>query len=236
MAAVTHPLPTRRAYSLNPTRGTLAGDPRSMARSKSSHKPILFLGCGGHSRSVADVLLANDAAAKIVFLDDNAKEGEQLFGFEVRKQADRAAFAHIFVALGDNVRRAEAYASVARRQLVQIISKKAYVSSTAEVGAGTFVGNFVHVGPFAKVGDNTILNTGCIVEHEVSVGNHCHVGPNATISGRTTIGDRVFVGVGATVIDKVTICSDVMIGGGATVVKDITEAGTYVGVPARKVR
>jgi sugar O-acyltransferase (sialic acid O-acetyltransferase NeuD family) len=185
---------------------------------------------------VADVLLANDPSARLLFIDANARDGERLFGFEVVRSADLARFERIFVALGDNARRAQAYATVDKRKLAQIISKSACLSPTAQFGAGCFIGNSVHVGPFVTIGDNTILNTGCVVEHEVKVGSHCHIGPNATISGRTTIGDHVFVGVGATIIDNVKVCGNVIIGGGATVVKDISEPGTYVGVPVRKVR
>lgn len=35
--------------------------------------------------------------------------------------------------------------------------------------------------------------------------------------------------------NNVRICEDVTVGAGAVVVGDITESGTYVGVPARKV-
>ena len=36
--------------------------------------------------------------------------------------------------------------------------------------------------------------------------------------------------------NNVTITDDVTVGAGAAVVKDITEAGVYVGVPARRMR
>ena len=34
--------------------------------------------------------------------------------------------------------------------------------------------------------------------------------------------------------NNVDICSNCMIGAGAVVIKDITESGTYIGVPAKK--
>ena len=37
-------------------------------------------------------------------------------------------------------------------------------------------------------------------------------------------------------MDKIKICSDVIIGAGAVVNKDIVEAGTYVGVPAYRLK
>jgi acetyltransferase-like isoleucine patch superfamily enzyme len=53
--------------------------------------------------------------------------------------------------------------------------------------------------------------------------------------GTTQIGDRVSIGTNATLM-PVTICDDVVIGAGAVVTKDITESGTYVGNPARKIK
>ena len=50
--------------------------------------------------------------------------------------------------------------------------------------------------------------------------------------GDVTLGDRVFVGANATIRNLVSVCSNVVIGAGAVVTKDITEPGTYVGVPA----
>ena len=197
-------------------------------------RPIVFLGCGGHSRSVADVLLTSDPGEEILFVDENAREGERLFGFPVVRTVDLASFDRVFVALGDNDRRADTYETIDRRKLVTIVSSSAHVSSRATIGAGCFIGNGAHLGPFATVGDDTIINTGSVLDHEVQVGRHCHVGPNATISGRTIIGDRVFVGVGATVIDRISICADVTIGAGGVVVGDIREPGTYVGVPVRR--
>ncbi|MCF0112187.1 MAG: acetyltransferase, partial [Erysipelotrichaceae bacterium] len=50
------------------------------------------------------------------------------------------------------------------------------------------------------------------------------------------IGSMTWIGAGATVSNKISICSNCMIGAGAVVVKNITEEGTYVGVPAKKIR
>ena len=56
------------------------------------------------------------------------------------------------------------------------------------------------------------------------------------VNGGCRIGNGVFLGSGAVVAQKVTICDDVVIGAGAVVVDDITVSGTYLGVPAVKVK
>ena len=46
------------------------------------------------------------------------------------------------------------------------------------------------------------------------------------------MGESTHVGIGATVINNIEICKDTVVGGGAVVVRNITESGTYIGVPA----
>jgi UDP-perosamine 4-acetyltransferase len=43
------------------------------------------------------------------------------------------------------------------------------------------------------------------------------------------------IGMGCNVIQLVTIGTGCIIGAGATVVRDLSEPGTYVGTPARRV-
>ena len=194
---------------------------------------VVIFGCGGHSRSVVDVLLSYRMDVSLVFVDAGAQEGELLFGFPVLSEFELKRHSFFF-AIGDNEKRRKKFEETGDSRLISIISPKASIGLRAQLGRGVFVGNFAHVGPEAKIGDNTILNNGCVVEHEVVVGNHCHIGPRAAISGRCRIGDRVFVGVGAVIKDGISICSDVTIGAGAVIVRDIQEPGTYVGCPGKK--
>lgn len=86
----------------------------------------------------------------------------------------------------------------------------------------------------ATLGDAVILNSCSAVDHECAIGDGVHVGPGAVLAGRVTVGDRTFIGTGARVCPDITIAPDCVIGAGAVVVCDIPEAGTYVGVPARR--
>lgn len=95
---------------------------------------------------------------------------------------------------------------------------------TSIITARSVVGNYCLVGVHA-----------CIA-HDCRVGNNCVLSPAAQMNGNVTLGNNVFLGTGAIVIPKVSICDDVIVGAGTVVTKDITESGTYVGVPARKVK
>jgi len=196
---------------------------------------IVIFGCGGHSRSVTDVLLSIYPEASLVFVDDNARDGEQIYGFNVYR-GYVLNDEHVFLAIGNNEARKMKLEEIGEKNLITVISDNSHRGHSATVEVGCFVGNFCHIGPEAVIGKNTILNTASVIEHEVTIGAHCHIAPNVTIAGRCKIGDLVFVGVGATVKDSISICSNVIVGVGTTVIEDIVEPGTYVGTPACRIR
>lgn len=194
---------------------------------------LIIIGCGGHSRSVADVYLQNNPNDELVFVDSNAKQTEKIFGFPVVSEYD-IKNEKVFVAIGDNQKRAVESKKYAN--LCSIIAKNAYVGRGTEIGKGVFIANNAHIGAGSTIADNTIINTSASIDHEVFIGANCHIAPNVSICGRTEIGSNVFVGAGANIIDGIKICDNAVIGAGAVVVKDITNEGVYVGCPAKKIK
>jgi len=205
-------------------------------KSKNTKKEkVIIFGCGGHSRSVSDVLIDTRQGVDIAFIDGNAKAGETIFGFPVMKEIELKSSDMVFIAIGDNQKRKAEFDRLSGSNIISIISGKSHLGINSTIGRGCFIGNYSHIGPLSSIGDDTVINNGAVVDHEVEVGPHCHIGPNATISGRSRLGSCVFIGVGATVIDGITICDDVTVGAGSTVIRDITESGTYAGSPAVKI-
>jgi len=118
-----------------------------------------------------------------------------------------------------------------------------------EIGDGVFIGPFVEIQSGAKIGARTKIQSHSFVCSLVSIGEDCFVGHgvmfvNDTFSSggpaqgdktkwkETNIGNRVSIGSNATIL-PVTVCDDAVIGAGAVVTKDITDAGVYVGNPAK---
>ena len=87
-----------------------------------------------------------------------------------------------------------------------------------------------------KIGDFTLTYLDCTVGHDTIIGNFTTISPGCQISGNVTIGCNVFIGAGAVVLERLSICDNAIIGAGAVVTKSITEAGTYVGVPAKRIK
>lgn len=199
---------------------------------------LIIFGCGGHARSVMNTITDNGEAADIVLVDDNAALNEKIMGFSVVRSYELTEGNSYIVAVGDNTKRKMIYEGIINRSAgspTSIVSRLAHIGQDAVIGNGTIIAPYAYVGPQAQIGDDTIINTGSIIEHETTIGNHTHIAPKVTVCGRSHIGDNVFCGAGSTVIDHINICSDVIIGAGAVVVSDISEPGTYVGIPARKI-
>lgn len=203
--------------------------------SKSTMEKLIIYGCGGHARSLADIALSN-GVKELVFIDNNAKEGETLFGHPVVIGHDHNNGEPCLVAIGDNHIRASLFNELKElnKNLIPLIAQNAHIGVNTDIQTGVFIGGGAHIGPQTIIGENTIINTHCVIEHDCRIGKHAHISVNANIAGKCVIGDFVMVGTGATVIDNIQICDEVIIGAGAVVIDDITEPGIYVGVPARK--
>ena len=201
---------------------------------------LVILGCGGQARTVADVALAG-GIKEILFLDENACEGEQMLGFPVKKDLPGMLPQgwRCIPGSGNNSKR-EIQIRKAQTNgwpVASIVAPSAIIGTDAVVSSGVFIGHHASVGPKAEIGIGCIINTGAIISHDCKVGNFTHISVNATVAGKAIIGSYCFIGAGSIVIDGVSICSNTVIGAGGVAVRPIQEAGTYVGVPVtRKVR
>ncbi len=119
---------------------------------------------------------------------------------------------------------------------------------------------FTHIHPSAQIhgedviiGEGSVICAGTIITTNVKIGKHAHINlittighdcvigdyfttaPGVQISGNETIGNNVYFGTRSCIKQKLSVCDNVIIGMNAGVVKNITEPGTYVGTPAKKV-
>ena len=195
-----------------------------------------ILGCGGHARSIADILLAK-SIEDFIFVDDNAQDDEYIYEHKVLKEIpDGYENEKFFLAIGSNKKREKFYKQLKNKKYMKIISNCSYISPYSKIGEGVLIANYVHIGPSVYIGNQTIINTGTVIEHECEIGDFCHVAPRTVVCGRSKIGNSVFIGAGSVVIDSIKICSNVIIGANSTVLKNIEESGVYVGTPAKKIR
>ena len=195
---------------------------------------LIIIGASGHGKVVADIAVLN-GYEDIVFLDDdeNAKE---CAGWPVIGKSDAAPDGEVFVAVGKAETRKRLMELYVDRNQPILIHPSAVVAKDVEISEGTVVMAGAVINPGAKIGRGVIINTSSSVDHDCVVKDYCHIAVGAHLSGTVTIGEETWIGTGATVSNNVNICGGCMIGAGAVVIKNIDEPGTYVGVPARKVK
>ena len=105
-----------------------------------------------------------------------------------------------------------------------------------QVGVGSFIGANSILTTNIKLGNHTLLNRGNHIGHDSVAGDFFSMMPNAVVGGNVTLGNNVYLGSCSNIREKINITSDVLIGMNAAVVKDITESGTYIGVPTQKIK
>ena len=174
-------------------------------------------GRGSHGRVVVNTALLMGTFDEVRNTDDS--QGTR---------PERGQWAHI--AIGDNAARK----ACDNGWLVNVVHPHAFIDLSAKLENGCFVGPnaVLHVG--AQLRRGAIVNSGAIIEHDCVVGPWCHVAPGAVLCGNVCLGEGVFVGANTVVKQGLTIAPWVVVGCGSVVVRDITEPGTYVGNPVRK--
>lgn len=201
-------------------------------------KSVIIIGKSGHGKVIADIIMSQ--GDRIVgFLDDAYVENETILGFPLLgRVADYVNYpeCEFIIAIG-NPKIRERIAESIRVKWYTAVHKTAVVSALdVTVGAGTAIMANAVVNPGAKIGMHCIINTGAVVEHDNALGDFVHISPKAALAGTVRIGKFTHIGAGAVVVNNISIASDCVIGAGAAVVKNITESGTYVGVPARRIK
>ncbi len=200
-------------------------------------KKIIIFGAGGHAKVIADIAMKNGFEIE-GFLDDNCA-GATVVGFPVlgkiddcEKYKETCCFA---IGIGNNAVRKKIFEKYPDFEYPVLIHPTASIGIETKIGKGTVVMPMVVVNACAEVGDFTVLNSGSVVEHDCRVGDFTLIAPNATLCGVVKVGNEVWMGAGSSVNPTVKICDGVTIGSGGIVIKDITESGTYVGVPVSKI-
>lgn len=206
----------------------------------SSNKKLLIIGASGHGKVVADIAIKMNKWQSIAFLDDDESikisTGLEVIG----KTADAFTYkdeADFFVAIGNNAVREKVQEKLIEEGLnvVSLIHPSVVIGTDVEIGVGTAVMAGVVINSSSRIGKGCIINTSSSLDHDNVIENYVHISPGARTAGRVSIGKLTWLGIGSVVSNNVNICSACKVGAGAVVVKDITEPGTYVGVPVRRV-
>ena len=196
---------------------------------------IIIIGAGGHAKVLADIAIKTGFNL-IGFLDDNT-EIKTLMNYPVlgpvsdcNKYAETTVFA---IGIGNGEIREKIFNTYPSLNYVTLIHPSAQIGTYVTIAEGTVVMAGTVISPAVKIGKFCIVNSCAVVEHDSVLGDFTHAAPRSTVCGTVKVGKNVWLGAGCTVNNNVSICDNTYIGSGTVVIRDITEAGLYVGVPAR---
>ena len=201
---------------------------------------LIIIGASGHGKVVADIAIQMNKWNNIVFLDDNISI-ESSMGLDViGVTSDAISYkneADFFVAIGNNRTRERIQEKLidSGLNIVSLIHPSAIIACEVEIDIGTVIMAGVVINSCTRIGKGCIINTNSSIDHDNIIGDYAHVSPGSSIAGTVIIKKASWIGVGSVVSNNITICEDCIIGAGAVVVKDITEPGTYIGAPARRI-
>ena len=198
---------------------------------------LIIIGASGHAEVLADIAIKSGHTIA-GFLDDNEKTTEVL-GYKVLgkvsdclKYKDQCKFV---IGIGNNAVRKRIAEEYSELDFVTLIHPTASIGLSVTIDKGTVVMPMAVINSCATIGKQTIINSGAVVEHDCCVGDYCLIAPHTTLCGVVKIGNNVHMGAGSVVNQTLSVCDNVIVGSGSVITKSLTEAGTYVGVPAKKI-
>jgi acetyltransferase EpsM len=199
----------------------------------------VIMGYSGHAYVVAESFIANGNILN--FYADSKEAANNPFnlaylGFESDENFKGWGKSLKYIlGIGDNNLREKVAKLILSYSdtLENVIDPYAIISKSANIGYGIFASRGVLVNAFSTIGNYTILNTGCIIEHECEIGIAAHIAPGAVLAGNVKVGNRTFIGANAVIKQGIEIGDDVYIGAGSVVLHNVQNNSKLVGNPGR---
>ena len=191
-----------------------------------------IIGAGGFAREVKSQIGIDDL---ICFVDD-----KYFFGNEFTRPLSEfnTSEYEVVIAIGDPFIRYEMSKKLPVdtkyftfiHPSAQILDKNIIIGHGSIICAGSILTTNI------EIGNHCHLNLHTTIGHDCRIGDYFTTAPGVKVSGNCNIGSKVYIGTNASIKEKINICSDAIIGLNSGVVKDITESGTYIGTPSKKLK
>ncbi len=202
-------------------------------------KKMIIFGAGGFAKEAYMVAISAGLRDKVLcFMEsDDIWKKRKVLDVEVMPVSFFDAEKHkMFVAIGDPIARKRIVESLpANTEYYSLIHPNAIISEWVEIGEGSIVCAGCILTCDIKIGRHAHINLDCTIGHDCLIGDFFTSAPSANINGNCTIGECVYLGTNVSLREKISITDHVIVGMGGMVVKNITEPGTYIGFPVKKV-
>ena len=178
-------------------------------------KATFILGRGGHANS----LIANffEPKSSYTFIGPDCLLSDEEFMKSYSPHKSR-----VYNGLGvkghDHRGRIDLFKKYSAKDYVfdNLLSPSAILHSPIN-GVDIQIFSLVYIGPGTLISSNTVLNTGAIVEHNVTIDESAFIAPGVVICGDVRIGKNVFIGAGSIILPGVRIPDNSIIKSGKRV-------------------
>lgn len=204
-------------------------------------EPLCLLGNGNHAGVIAECAMLNGYTIAGYFGPEGRGTARYLGSDDQLHREYDQWRGHVFHLAVGGMPKSGVRQKVAERlagiglQWATIVHPSAWVSPSAHLGVGVFVGPRAVIHAHARLGDHVIVNSGAIVEHGSVLGYGVNFSPGAICGGGTVVGEWAFCGIGSIIRDHCTIGAGAVIAMGAVVVGNVREHMEVRGLPARHV-
>lgn len=170
---------------------------------------LLIIGAGIYSLVAKEIAESMGCFLRIDFVDDGAKEtpdGTPVIGTTKDLAALSKHYANVVVAIGNPEVRQKLIRFIEDEtllRLVTLVSPKAYVSPSAQIGKGCIIEPMAVVHTGCVLGKGCLICAGAVVNHAAMCGDCIQVDCNATVAGNTVVPGGIKVASG-TVYEKKT--------------------------------
>ena len=171
------------------------------------NQSLLIIGAGIYGLVVKELAESMGQFGRIAFVDDGAIEapdGTPVVGTTKELSGLSKEYTHAAVAIGNPEVRRKLICSIeetAALQLATLVSPRAYVSASAQLGKGCIVEPMAVVHAGCLLGKGCLICAGAVVNHAARCGDCVQVDCNATVAGNALVPGGIKIAAG-TVYEK----------------------------------
>lgn len=202
---------------------------------------IVIIGCGGHAKSVVDIIERQGKYQIIGFVDRQINDNYKYRSYKII--GDDESLAEIYTSGVRCVAMGIGYmgnSSIRNQQYIRlkemgfsfpiICDPSAIIAGDVYIGEGTVIGKNSVINANVLLDKMTIINTSAIVEHDCNIGEYSHVSVGATLCGNVKVGRNTFIGANSTVIQDINVGSNVIVGAGSLIIGNVNDKEKVMGL------
>ena len=192
-------------------------------------KSLILIGCGGHAKSIIEIIESSNNWKILGLIGCNEELNKKLLGYDVIGTDEdlkylRESVSFCFISIGQIKNSQKRYAISEKLKNLDfkfpnLLASSSIVSNHAKLQYGISVGHGAIINAGANIGENCIINSNALIEHDVKVGEFSHISTGALVNGNVKIGKNSFIGSGSIIREGLEIPENSIIGAGQTILK-----------------